>query len=142
MNAYARIAASLTVVVLGFGVVQAATVPSSPTPAAPTLADFLDRTVAEPLRERHLGFEVFSRAGPRWDAKQMSIAAISERPDAAGFTTFRVEAPSLRRPGQTETVWFGRVDARRAVELASGRGLPVVADRWQPLADVLKAQAR
>ena len=137
MNAYAKVAAVVSVVVLGFGVVQAATVSRSG-PTGPTLEAFLEREVAVPLRERHLGWDSFSRAGPRWDAKQLRVVVVTDRPDAAGFTAFRIEAPSRFRQGVTETVWLGRVDAsRRVVELSPGR-VPAAEPRWQPLADVLK----
>jgi hypothetical protein len=134
VNAYSRIAAALLAVALGFEVVQAATVSSSSSSTrTESRAARLEREVALPLRERHLGWDVFSRAGPRWDASQLRLV-VDAAPAIEGWTAFRLEAPSLRGRREPEVAWSGRANARTgAVELARGAGAP----SWRPLADVL-----
>ena len=141
MNMYARFAAALTSVVLGLQVVHAATESRQPSTLLGSALDTRLRTeVVEPLRDRHLGWEMFSRAGPRWDAD--ALRAVAEaRPGADGWVPFRVEAPSTRRPGSFELVWTGRVHATSGrIELAHPQAAGK-APQWSPLADVLKDRA-
>jgi hypothetical protein len=134
VNAYARIVLALTTVVLGFGVVQAATVSRSPSSPSEPPEALLEREVAAPLRERRLGWELFGRAGPRWDASKLRVVAVAATPDAAGWTSLRLEAPSFRREGTTDVVWLGRRNASSgAIELSRPEGTP----QWRRLADVL-----
>jgi hypothetical protein len=139
VNAYARFAAALTSVVLGLQVVHGATESRhAPTLSAGSLDSLLRTRVVEPLRNRDLGWDLFSRAGPRWDADALRAVADDARPAPDGWISFRVEAPSMRRPGAYEQVWTGRLhEASGRVELAhpqaSGQAL-----QWRPLADVVK----
>jgi hypothetical protein len=135
VNAYSRIAASVLAVALGFQVVQAATVstPSTPKAQAESLSALLEREVAAPLRERHLGWDSFSRAGPRWDASHLQVI-VDAAPGADGWTAFRLEAPKFHPLGAVEVVWRGRVNPRtRAIELTAARGNGAM----RALADVL-----
>ena len=140
MNAYARLVLALTIVVLGFGVVQAATVSRSTAVRGESLESVLEREVAAPLRERRLGWEVFSRAGPRWDASKLRAVASSAEAGPDGWTAFRLEAPASFRPARpdgtpaTEVVWLGR---RRADTGAVELSRPAEKASWRPLAEVL-----
>lgn len=143
MNTYARLVLALVIVVLGFGVVQAATVSrSTPSPMEP-LASVLEREVAAPMRERRLGWDLFTRAGPRWDATRLRAVASGDGADAQGWTAFRLEAPSLRRPPMadgtpaTEVVWIGR---RRADTGAVELSRPAGKAWWRPLSQWLAEQ--
>lgn len=139
MNRYAAFAAVLTAAVVTWRAASAAAPSASgPTASAPDLARRLETEIVGPLRERHLGWAAFSRAGPRWDADSL-CAVVEGRDPGSEWTCFRVAAFG-RRPvrGQEEVLWLGRVHATSGrIELArpqpaAGTGLP-----WRPASDVI-----